>query len=110
MQPEIYTTSKIYSTANSVLIYFSNFWGFQKDDLVRISLYRMDDKKKTTYSMVRRVCNIGNGKGCYLDRMCDLQKGDVIIAKIVKVGTSKEDSGEFDTGISIEKRFEDPFD
>ena len=106
MKETIYMTLKVYNFGISSLIYIADYLGIALGDVVRLTFYKLGDPDKNTQTLVKRVVKIGNAHGCYIDKKCGINKGDIVVVRIEPMESDTSD----DTRIETQKGFEDPFE
>ena len=97
-------TLKVGMVNQSSTIYFPNYLGFVAGDIVRLTLYKLGEPKNV-YALTKRLVKIGNSRGCYIDKVCNINKGDLVVVRIQCIQGCSDD-----TGIQVEEGFEEPFE
>lgn len=92
--PEYCGTKKVRPSGQASVVYLDKEWGFNKGDIVDISIYNLYDPEdnRTTYSATKKLSKVGSGSAFYIDKIWGFVPGDEVVVKIRKKGKPSEDN------------------
>ena len=103
----VFATTKVYTLGNTPAIYVERWWGFEKNDRVRVRFYRFRDNSSSNRIVdlgEKRICPIGGGLGIYIGVNRGVTKGDAIVVRIK--GVTDDD----DTRDKVEEGLKNPLE
>lgn len=101
MKDTVYTTVEARFINTSVAIYFSDILGYEPNDIVDLIFYKKGQPLKK-HKITKRVVKLGDGRGCYINKSCGVEKGDILVVCVRDANRGKDD-----TGIKTEEGFEE---